>query len=56
MKNFQIAVEETLSRVVEIEAETMEEAIEIANNMYHREQIVLDADDFMGYSIFCLDE
>lgn len=46
MPKFNIQVKEILRRVVEIEAETLEEAIDIAKDMYQNEEIVLDADDF----------
>lgn len=46
MPKFNIQLKEILRRVVEIEAETLEEAIDIAKDMYQNEEIVLDADDF----------
>lgn len=46
MPKFNVQVKEILRRVVEIEAETLEEAIDIAKDMYQNEEIVLDADDF----------
>lgn len=46
MPKFNIQVKEILRRVVEIEADTLEEAINIAEDMYQNEEIVLDADDF----------
>lgn len=46
MPKFNVQIKEILRRVVEIEAETLEEAIDIAKDMYQNEEIVLDADDF----------
>lgn len=46
MPKFNVQVKEILRRVVEIEAETLEDAINIAEDMYQNEEIVLDADDF----------
>lgn len=46
MPKFNVQVKEILRRVVEVEAETLEEAIDIAKDMYQNEEIVLDADDF----------
>lgn len=46
MPKFNVQVKEILRRVVEIEAETLEKAIDIAKDMYQNEEIVLDADDF----------
>lgn len=45
MQTYTVIVEETLSRHVEIEAESPAQAEEIANRQYNDEEIVLDADD-----------
>ena len=42
MKNFKIAVTETLVQIVEIEAENAKEAAEKVKDMYDNEEIVLD--------------
>ena len=47
MQTFKLEVKEILSKVIEIEAETLSDAIDIANNMYNSEKIVLDASDFV---------
>ena len=44
-------IQETLSRIVEIEASSAEEAIDKAREMYRAEEIVLDADDWVGTEI-----
>ncbi len=46
-----IEIQETLSRIVEIEASSAQEAIDKAREMYRAEEIVLDADDWVGTEI-----
>ena len=46
MPKFNIQVKEILRRVVEIEAETLEKALDIVDEMWQNEEIVLEADDF----------
>jgi hypothetical protein len=46
METFEIEVHEILSRVVRVEAESMNDAISKVNDMYHNEEIVLDAEDY----------
>ena len=41
-----IRIKETLSRVVDVDAETEADAISIVEHQYADEKIVLDADDF----------
>lgn len=43
---YYVCVKEILERVVEIEAETPEEACDKAWDMYNNEEIVLDACDY----------
>lgn len=47
MKKYRIEVEETLERVVEVEANSVDEAIDKVHEMYKNEEIVLDENDFM---------
>jgi len=42
---FSVEVEEILQKVVDIEAKTIEEAIEIAKQKYRDEEIVLESED-----------
>lgn len=42
MKTYQIEVEEILQNVYEIEADSLEEAIDKAEEMYKNEEIILD--------------
>ena len=46
MPKIKIEFKEVLKRTVEIEADSLREATEIAEEMYNNEEIVLDADDF----------
>ena len=45
---YSVEVKETLFRLVEVEAESMNEAKEITEKLYKNEEIVLTADDFKG--------
>lgn len=46
-----VEIEETLRRVVEIEADSEEEALMIANEQYQEELIVLDSNDYVDTDI-----
>jgi len=51
MKTFKIEVQETLSRIIEVEAQTEEEAYLIIKKMYSNEEIVLDSSDYIDTEI-----
>lgn len=51
MNTYKIEIKEILSRVLEIEALTSEEAIDKVRTMYRTEKIVLDGDDYVGTEI-----
>ena len=51
MQTFKLEIQEVLSKVIEIEAETLSDAIDIAHDMYNDEKIVLDASDFVANTI-----
>ena len=51
MNNYYIAVNEILSRTVAIKADTIEEALKIAKELYKEEKIVLDYNDYVDYEI-----
>lgn len=51
MKNYQIEIKETLAKTINISANTKEEAIAEALDMYLREEIVLDYTNLKGMSI-----
>ena len=48
---FKFEIQETLSRIVEVEAETEEEALYKLRAAYRDGDIVLDAEDFFGCNI-----
>lgn len=45
-KNYEIEIEETLQKVVKINANSLEEAIDIAREKYSNEEFVLDYQDY----------
>ena len=51
MEAYRITITETLSRVVEIEAVSYNEAINEVSYMIDEEEIVLTADDFLARTI-----
>lgn len=51
MPKFKLEIEETYSKVIGIEAETLSDALDIAHDMYNDEEIVLDASDFVTNTI-----
>ncbi|MBP3920127.1 MAG: DpnD/PcfM family protein [Bacilli bacterium] len=51
MKKYDIEIEETLRRVVSVEAENIHDAIDKVDEKYHNEEIVLDSSDFVESSI-----
>ena len=50
-KKYFVKIEETLSRVVEVEAKSKEEAIEMVEEKYNNEKIVLNAEDYINTNI-----
>jgi hypothetical protein len=51
MTKYRIEVREVLSRIVETEAESEEEAVEMVRQMYRSCDIVLDASDYVETEI-----
>lgn len=51
MQKFAIEVKEVLSRIVDVEADSMEEAVSKVSEMYDAQEISLDYDDYAGYDI-----
>ena len=45
METFKIEVKETLSKLIEIEANSVDEAIALEENLYNSEEIVLSANE-----------
>ena len=52
MEKYRIKVIETLSQIVELEAEDLSSAIDKVNKMIRSEEIVLSAEDFDGRDIY----
>lgn len=51
MRTFKVEITETLQRIVEVEAESLSEAIIKVGTDYDNGKIVLDAMDFDGFDI-----
>jgi hypothetical protein len=51
MGKFKVEVIETLSKLVDVEANDIDEAIDKVRNMYHDSDIVLSYDDFIRVEI-----
>ena len=51
MTTYKIEIQELLSRIIEIEASSAEEAIDKARAMYRAEEIVLGGDDCVATEI-----
>ena len=49
MKKYTVEITETLTRLVSIEAENTDEAERLVREKYKSCEIVLDANDFVGY-------
>ena len=47
MTTYKIEIQELLSRIIEIEAPSAEEAIDKVKERYRTEEIVLDSDDYV---------
>ena len=48
MKNYQVVITETLKMHVDIEADSPEEAEQLANDRWRNSEFILDADCFDG--------
>ena len=55
-KTYKIEVRETLSRVVEVTAETEYEAIFAVEDMHRKGEIILTADDFVEVDVLNSEE
>mgnify|MGYP001663038957 FL=1 len=56
MKKYRIKVVETLSKVVEVEAENYDLAFEKVEEMVDCEEVVLAADDFEGREFYPVED
>jgi hypothetical protein len=51
LKKYQIEITETLRRIVELDARSLDDAMIEINRQYNNEEIVLDNDDFIDAQI-----
>ena len=56
MKKYKFNIAEVLNKEVIVEAESFEKAMKKINNLYKDEEIVLDYEDFIGYTINYINE
>lgn len=56
MNKYKFNIEEILNKEVTVEAEGFDQAMKIINKLYRDEEIVLDYDDFVGYTINYINE
>ena len=56
MNKYRFNIEEILNQEVTVEADDFEQAMKIINKLYRDEEIVLDYDDFVGYTINYINE
>lgn len=56
MNKYRFNIEEILNKEVTVEAEDFEQAMKIINKLYRDEEILLDYDDFVGYTINYINE
>ncbi len=47
MKTYKIEIKETLSRIIEINADSIDDALLEVEQLYKKEEIVLDSNDFV---------
>ena len=55
-KIYQVEIEETLRKTIQVAAESESEAFYIAEEAYKKQDVVLNADDFAEYNIFVTKE
>lgn len=51
METFKIEVQEFLSRIIDVEAKSKDEAIAKVRELYNNEEIILDSDDYVTTEI-----
>jgi hypothetical protein len=51
MKRYYVSVTETLNKVVSVDAESEEEAVDMVRNAYDDSVIILDSDDSCGKTV-----
>lgn len=53
---YKVEITETLQRVIEVEASTVEDAERAALKLYRNSEVVLSADDFVAVEVKCVPE
>lgn len=56
MKKYKVEITETLQKIVEIEADSLDDAIAITKEKYFNEEIVLDETNYIDTEIEIFDE
>jgi hypothetical protein len=56
MEVYRIEIKETLSRIIEVEADSIQSALSIVQDKYTFEDIVLDNDDFVAVEFLTVAE
>lgn len=56
MNNYKIEIQEILSKIVDIEADSIEEALQIAESKYKEEKIILDSSNYVDTDFIELKE
>ena len=56
MKKYQVEINETLSRIIEVEAENGNDAVSKIKDLYRKEEIVLDSNDYLDTKIEIYEE
>lgn len=51
MKRYYVSVTETLNKVVSVDAESEEEAVQKVQDAYNNSEIILDSDHFCGETV-----
>ena len=51
MQKYQVEIDETLSRIIEVEAENENDAVSKIKDLYRQEKIVLDSNDYLDTEI-----
>ena len=55
MNTYKIVVEERLVREISVDAQSVDEALQSVADKWHSSLIVLDADDFAGVQMRCVE-
>lgn len=55
-KKFTVRIEETLAKIIDVEADSKEEACRFVKELYDLEDIVLHAEDFVDCEITILED